>query len=228
MLTSKPPSMPRTGFLFPIEDGQWMVALMGAAGQHPPTDEAGFAAFTRRLRHPVIADVLAAAEPVTPIRGYRGTSNRQWHFERMPRWPERFVVLGDAVCAFNPIYGQGMSTAAVAAETLDACLREHRHRWSFADQHRGWASRFQRRLARRNADPWMLSTGEDMRYPTTTGAKRDCRDAAAAPLPQPGGDSRNPRSGCSRRLLACLRSARPPEIAARSAGLGQRRPRPLT
>ncbi len=46
MLTSKPPSMPRTGFLFPIENGQWMVALMGAAGQHAPTDEAGFAAFT--------------------------------------------------------------------------------------------------------------------------------------------------------------------------------------
>lgn len=168
MLTSKPPSMPCTGYLFPIEDGQWMVALMGAAGQHPPTDEAGFAAFTRSLRHPVIADVLAAAEPVTPIRGYRGTSNRQWHFERMPRWPERFVVLGDAVCAFNPIYGQGMSTAAVAAETLDACLREQRHRRPVEDLD-GLARRFQRRLARRNADPWMLSTGEDLRYPTTTG-----------------------------------------------------------
>ncbi|MGB6164554.1 MAG: hypothetical protein WCF33_17300 [Pseudonocardiaceae bacterium] len=83
MLLSQPPSMPRTGYLFPIEDGQWMVALMGAAGEHPPTDEDGFAAFARSLRHPIIADVL-----------------------------------GDAVCAFNPIYGQGMSTAAVAAETL--------------------------------------------------------------------------------------------------------------
>jgi flavin-dependent dehydrogenase len=71
MLTSAPPSMPRTGYLFPIEDGQWMVALMGAAGQHPPTDEDGFAAFTRSLRHPVIAEALAAAEPITPIRGYR-------------------------------------------------------------------------------------------------------------------------------------------------------------
>ena len=46
----------------------------------------------------------------------------------MPRWLERFVVVGDAVCAFNPIYGQGMSTAAVAAETLDSYLREQRHR----------------------------------------------------------------------------------------------------
>ena len=170
MLLSRPPSIPRTGSLFPIEDGQWMVTLMGAAGQHPPTDEDGFAAFTRSLRHPVIADVLAAAEPVTLIRGHRGTANRLWHYERMRRWPERFVVLGDAVCAFNPIYGQGMSTAAVAAETLDACLGEQRRRWS-AENLEGLAGRFQRRLARRNADPWMLSTGEDLRYPTTTGVR---------------------------------------------------------
>jgi 2-polyprenyl-6-methoxyphenol hydroxylase-like FAD-dependent oxidoreductase len=170
MLTSQPPSTPRLGSLFPIEDGQWMVALMGAAGQHPPTDEDGFAAFTRSLRHPVIADALTAAEPLTPIRGHRGTANRLWHYERMRRWPERFVVLGDAVCAFNPIYGQGMSTAALAAETLDACLREQRRRHP-ADNLDGLARRCQRRLARRNSDPWLLSTGEDLRYPTTTGAR---------------------------------------------------------
>jgi 2-polyprenyl-6-methoxyphenol hydroxylase-like FAD-dependent oxidoreductase len=170
MLASQPPSIPRIGYLFPIEGGQWMLALMGAAGQHPPTDEDGFAAFTRSLRHPVIADALATAEPMTPIRGHRGTVNRLWHYERMRRWPERFVVLGDAVCAFNPIYGQGMSTAAVAADTLDTCLREQR-RQRPADDLGGLARRFQRRLARRNADPWMLSTGEDLRYPMTTGAR---------------------------------------------------------
>ncbi|HKR49433.1 MAG TPA: FAD-dependent monooxygenase [Pseudonocardiaceae bacterium] len=170
MLASQPPSIPRTGYLFPIEDGQWMVALMGAAGQHPPTDEDGFAAFTRSLRHPVIADALAAAEPVTPIRGYRGTANRLWHYERMHRWPERFVVLGDALCAFNPIYGQGISTTAVAVETLDTCLREQRRRRP-ANNLDGLARRCQRLLARRNADPWLLSTGEDLRYPTTTGVR---------------------------------------------------------
>ena len=170
MLTSQPPSIPRTGYLFPIEDGQWMATLMGAADQHPPTDEDGFVAFTRSLRHPVIADALAAAEPVTPIRGYRGTANRLWRYERMRRWPERFVVLGDAVCAFNPIYGQGMSTAAIAAETLDTCLRNQWRRYRAGDLD-GLARRFQRRLAGRNADPWMLSTGEDLRFPTTTGMR---------------------------------------------------------
>ncbi len=174
MLMSAPPSIPRTGYLFPIEDRQWMVGLIGAAGQHPPTDEDGFAAFTRSLRHPIIADALAAAEPLTPIRSYRRTANRLWHYERLHRWPERFVVLGDAVCAFNPIYGQGMSTAAIAAETLDACLRDHRRRYPVDDLD-GLARRCQRRLAQANADPWMLSTWEDLRYPTTTGMQVSAR-----------------------------------------------------
>lgn len=169
MLLSQPPSMARTGYLFPIEDGQWMVGLMGAGGQHPPTDEDGFATFIRSLRDPVIADAVEAAEPVTPIRGYHGTANRRWHFERMRRWPERFVVFGDAVCAFNPIYGQGISAAAIAAETLDSCLREQRRRRP-ADDLDGMARRFQRRVARANADAWLMSTGEDLRFPTTTGA----------------------------------------------------------
>ncbi len=169
MLSSKPPSIPRTGYLFPIEDGQWMVCLMGAAGQHPPTDEDGWRAFARSLRHPVIAEAIADAEPVSPIRAHRGTTNRLLHLEKMARWPEGLIVLGDAVCAFNPIYGQGMSVAAIAADTLGSCLRQHAgdHR---ADDRVGLATAFQRALARATAAPWMLSTGEDLRFPTTTGA----------------------------------------------------------
>jgi hypothetical protein len=63
MLASQPPSIPRIGYLVPIEDGQWMVSLIGAAGQHPPTEEDGFAAFTRSLRHPIIADVSPRPSP---------------------------------------------------------------------------------------------------------------------------------------------------------------------
>lgn len=167
MLTSRPPTMPRTGYLFPIEGNQWMVSVMGAAGQHPPTDEAGYADFIRNLRHPLIAEAVADAEAVTPIRGHHGTVNRRWEYQRMSRWPERFLVLGDAVCAFNPIYGQGMTCSAIAAETLDDCLRQRRkHDAESLDK---IAFRFQRRIARRNADPWLLSTGEDLRFPTTSG-----------------------------------------------------------
>jgi 2-polyprenyl-6-methoxyphenol hydroxylase-like FAD-dependent oxidoreductase len=168
VVTAQAPRNPRSGYLLPVEGGRWILGLIGAAGEHPPTDEAGFAAFMRELASPVIADAVAGAEPVSDVRGHRGTANRLVHYERMPRWPERFVVLGDAVCAFNPVYGQGMTTAAIAAETLDDCLRAQRRRRSAGDLE-GVARRFQQELARRNRVPWVLSTGEDLRYPTTTG-----------------------------------------------------------
>jgi 2-polyprenyl-6-methoxyphenol hydroxylase-like FAD-dependent oxidoreductase len=169
MLMARPPENPRTGYLFPIEGGRWIVSLTGAAGQHPPTDEEGFAAFARSLPSPIVAEAVAEAEPVTDIRGHRGTANRRWHVEWLPRWPERLVVLGDAVCAFNPIYGQGMSAAAWAAETLDDSLRRWRRTRPGWDLD-GFSRQFQQRLARRVADPWTISSGEDLRYPTTTGS----------------------------------------------------------
>jgi len=168
MLMSEAPTNPRTGYLFPVEDGQWIVSLVGAAGVHPPSDEDGWWAFVRGLRSPVIAEAVAGAEPTSPIRAHRGTSNRRWRFDRMPRWPERLVVIGDAVAAFNPVYGQGMSVAAMAAETLGACLRAHRATHHPGDLD-GLAVRFQRAQARADAAAWTLATGEDLRFPTTTG-----------------------------------------------------------
>jgi flavin-dependent dehydrogenase len=168
MIIGDPVVNPRSGYLFPVEGDRWMLGLMGAAGCHPPTDETGFNAFMRRLRHPVLADALASAEPLSDIRSHHGTSNRRWRFERMRSWPERFVVVGDAACAFDPVYGQGMTSAVIAAEALAECLGNHRRRRP--DQNlAGLAHRFQRLLARRHGEPWRFSTGEDLRYPATTG-----------------------------------------------------------
>ena len=170
MIFGDPVANPRTGYLFPVEGGRLMVGLMGAAGHHPPTDEEGFTAFMRGLRHPVLADTLASAEAVSDIRSHRGTSNRRRHFHRMKSWPERFVVLGDAACAFDPVYGQGMTSAVIAAEALDQCLRNQRRSRPDGDLG-GVARRFQRLLAHRTGEPWRFSTSEDLRYPTTTGGR---------------------------------------------------------
>lgn len=121
------------------------------------------------LRHPIIADLIAHAEPVTAVRSFRGTANRRLHLERMRRWPEQLIALGDAVAAFNPIYGQGMSVAAVGAEVLDAMLR--RRRPIAGGTPAGFGRRFQRQLARANADARTLATSEDLRMPTTMGAR---------------------------------------------------------
>jgi len=116
--------------------------------------------------------MLQTAEPLSPIVGYRAMENRLRHYERLARWPEGFILLGDAVCAFNPVYGQGMTAAAFAARTLDTCLRQQRVRHP-AGELTGLARRFQRTLARINAPIWLLATGEDFRIPQTIGGKRN-------------------------------------------------------
>jgi 2-polyprenyl-6-methoxyphenol hydroxylase-like FAD-dependent oxidoreductase len=160
-LQSRAPGERRGGLVLPIEGGRWVVTLTGLGGEHPPTDDAGFLEYARGLRSPHLYEAIRGAEPLSPISGHRSTANRLRHFERLARWPERFVVLGDAACAFNPVYGQGMTTAALGAELLDGCLRPGRLA--------GLGRRFQRELARVNRVPWLLATGEDHRYPTTTG-----------------------------------------------------------
>ena len=80
------------------------------------------------------------------------------------------MVLGDAVCTFNPVYGQGMTVAALGAALLGRSLRAPR-RAGPAGEGTGGAQRFQRRLARLNATPWLLATGADLRWPGTTGGR---------------------------------------------------------
>lgn len=167
---AQPPAKARGGGLFPIEDGRWIVTLAGAGRDYPPTDDAGFLAFARSLRSPILYEAIVAAQPLSPIAGYQRTENQLRHYERLDRRPECLLVLGDAVCAFNPIYGQGMTVAALAALNLDRCLKAQRRRKPDGDL-AGLAARFQRRLARANVTPWLLATGEDLRFPTTVGGQ---------------------------------------------------------
>jgi 2-polyprenyl-6-methoxyphenol hydroxylase-like FAD-dependent oxidoreductase len=132
----------------------------------PPTDERGFLEFTQGLRSPAIADIIDRLEPVSPIVGYRRTENRR-HYESL-RMPDGFVVVGDAACAFNPVYGQGMSAAALTAEALDRCLGQHLARQASVV---GVARQAQRAVAKANAGAWMVAIGEDLRYPETRGGK---------------------------------------------------------
>jgi 2-polyprenyl-6-methoxyphenol hydroxylase-like FAD-dependent oxidoreductase len=167
---AKPPATGRMGLLLPVEGDRWMVGLAGAGGDYPPTDEAGFLQFAASLRSRIIHDAIHQARPLSPIHGYRQTDNRWRHYEQLPRWPERLIVFGDAACTFNPIYGQGLTVAALAGVTLQQCLQAHHHTQP-ADELAGLARRAHRALAHTTATVWLLATGEDLRYPTTEGAR---------------------------------------------------------
>jgi 2-polyprenyl-6-methoxyphenol hydroxylase-like FAD-dependent oxidoreductase len=169
LLQPRAPGCTRMAVLFPIEGDRWMVTVAGANGDVPPTDEGGFLEFTAGLRSPVLADVLDRLEPASPIVGFRRTSNRRRKFEALRRRPDRFLVIGDAACAFNPVYGQGMSVVALTVEEIDRELRERRSR--SVDHLGGVSAELQRRVARINAAAWMVATGEDLRFPGTVGGR---------------------------------------------------------
>lgn len=158
-----PPERKRGGIMFTVEGDRWLVTLLGGGRDYPPTDEAAFLEFARSLPVPVIYDSIRQAEPLTAIRGYRGTENRLRHFEDAVHQPENFIALGDSVCAFNPVYGQGMTVAAMGTMALHECLREQNGTL------RNFARRFQKRLTKVNAAPWMLATSEDYRFRETEG-----------------------------------------------------------
>jgi 2-polyprenyl-6-methoxyphenol hydroxylase-like FAD-dependent oxidoreductase len=149
-----------------MENGEWIATLGGYGRDYPPTDDEGFLAFARSLRSPLIYDSIRDAEPLTPAVATRSTANVWRHYERLTRWPDGFIAMGDAVCAFNPVYGQGMSVAAKEAAVLDTYLREQRR-----DDLTGFAPRFQKRIAREVAPVWAIATGEDVKVPGVEGGQ---------------------------------------------------------
>lgn len=148
----------QSGLVLPIEDGQWIVTLSGTRGGEPPTDEAGFTAFARGLRHPVVGTVISAAEPLTPVYGSHSTANRRRYYERVERWPANLVVLGDALAVFNPIYGHGISAAARSAAALDRALQRYARGPELARV-------AQASIAKAVDDPWILAASQDVYYP---------------------------------------------------------------
>lgn len=157
------PHIRRGGIILPIEDGRWVVTVAGIGDDHPPTNEAGFIAFIQGMATPLLAEAIQQAEPLSGISGYQHMENRWRRFERLSRWPEGFLVVGDAVCQLNPYYGQGMAVAALTALTLDRVLKDA------SGNQRDTARRFQQALSKVFAAPWLMATSEDQRSPFITG-----------------------------------------------------------
>jgi hypothetical protein len=156
------PERPRGGGMLAMEDDRWMVTLNGYLGQRPPADPDGFVAFTATLPAPDIFEVISDAEPLGEVLPARYPASVRRRYERLGRFPDGYLVTGDAVCGFNPIYGQGMSVAALEALALRECLRAGPA---------GLARRFFAAVAGIVDIPWGIAVGADLRFPGIHGAR---------------------------------------------------------
>jgi 2-polyprenyl-6-methoxyphenol hydroxylase-like FAD-dependent oxidoreductase len=159
------PVSKRLAMALPIEGERWLVFFGGLNGESAPTDDEGLLTYARSFESPVIADILEASEPLTAPATHRFPANQRRHVERLRRFPLGWVLLGDAVCSFDPIYGQGMTSAAQQAEVLGQALDRSRA----IDRH--FARRYFRAAGRVVAVPWSIAVGGDFVYEGTTGKK---------------------------------------------------------
>jgi len=152
------------GFMLAMEDNRWIVTLGGWMGHHCPPDPASFLEFAESLARPDIYNVVSRAEPLTHAVTYAFPSNLRRHYEKYTRFPSSFLVMGDAMCSFNPLYGQGMSVATLEALALRDCLE------SAPSVRDVWKPFF--RAAGKIVDtPWMIAAGNDFAYEGVTGPK---------------------------------------------------------
>ncbi len=163
--TPEAPRESRFGGLFPIEGDRWILSIGGWGGDHAPGDEEGFNAFVRSLPNPDIYRIISTSEPISEIIPHRFPASLRRHYEQLERFPQGFLVLGDAISSFNPTYGQGMSSAILQAASLDKILAQK----SVAPEL--LARTFFKAAAKVVDIPWQLSVGEDFRFPQTTGPK---------------------------------------------------------
>jgi 2-polyprenyl-6-methoxyphenol hydroxylase-like FAD-dependent oxidoreductase len=162
VLDATTPQHPRGGALLRLEGDRWMVTLAGMLGDHPPTDPDGFLDFARSLRFPDIHQTIRDAEPLDDPVAFRFPASVRHRYERLDRFPDGLLVLGDAVCSFNPIYGQGMSVAALEALTL----RRHLQQGIQPPPRQVF-----RELTRVVDVPWDIAVGADLAVPGVQGRR---------------------------------------------------------
>ncbi|MGH7492252.1 MAG: hypothetical protein ACREOO_07645 [bacterium] len=144
------------------EGEMWAVTLLTHFGPCAPEDLPGFVEFAKKLPAPYINEVIRAAEPLGEAASLRFPANVRRRYEKLERFPDRYLVFGDALSSFNPIYGQGMSVAALEAMELERTLIEGSQ---------NLARRFFTRIAKVVDIPWAIAVGADLRIPEAVGPR---------------------------------------------------------
>jgi 2-polyprenyl-6-methoxyphenol hydroxylase-like FAD-dependent oxidoreductase len=162
ILTGATLANPRAGVLAVTEGGRHMLTIAGIRGDHPPTDPIAFDKFVAGLPSADIAAAIAGAQSLDDPVPFRFPASVRHRYERLPRFPRGLLVIGDAVCSFNPVYGEGMTVAATQAMTLRRLLTQD----GAPD-----ARRYFRAIAAAIDVPWDIAVGADLAFPQVPGKR---------------------------------------------------------
>ena len=168
IILSRPPSITRLAAGFVVEGNQLQLTLGGLFRDYPPDDEAGFLKFAESLEHPALFHAIQNAIPASEIFVYRFPAHVWNHYDRLSDLPENLLVMGDALCSFNPIYGQGMTVAAVEAQVLQRCVSETS---GSALDVKPLRDKVFRGISGVTKSAWAMATGADLAYPQAQAPK---------------------------------------------------------
>ena len=152
-----------TGLACTGNEGEtWIITACSMLGVDMPRNRAELIDFIDAVAPPDLAGVLRAGEPLSEVTNYRVPSSRWRRYDKLRRFPQGLLVVGDAFCSFNPIYGQGMTVAALEALALRECLSKGNG---------DLARRFFAAAAKPVAQAWQLSVGSDLALPEVSGTR---------------------------------------------------------
>jgi 2-polyprenyl-6-methoxyphenol hydroxylase-like FAD-dependent oxidoreductase len=162
------PHSSRRALILPIEGNRWIMTVAGRGDDRPPSDWPALQAYLRHLVTPTISNAIRHAKPVGRLVRYGFAESVRRHFERVDGFPDGLIPVGDAVCRFNPIYGQGMSVAAKEAVLLHDLLGA---RAATGDALAGLGRLFLAEAQSLIETPWMMAAIPDFAYPETRGER---------------------------------------------------------
>jgi 2-polyprenyl-6-methoxyphenol hydroxylase-like FAD-dependent oxidoreductase len=156
------PGRPTGMFLLGYENDTWIFTVFGMVGHEPPGDLAGMLSFAQEYTPAHVLAAVRAAEPLGEVIRHRMPSSQWRRYDKMRRFPEGLLVCGDAICSFDPIYGQGMTVSALDAVALRDCLVRGRH---------DLARRYFRAAAKSIGVAWRMGAGSDLAFPEVQGRR---------------------------------------------------------